>query len=78
MLRRGLGTSLMPGIRKVCRISGDLSGLAGSLQEKKGGDGVKYWQINYNVEISFGTTALCAELHWEENVRAPADAHVAS
>ncbi|EJD54456.1 hypothetical protein AURDEDRAFT_156236 [Auricularia subglabra TFB-10046 SS5] len=67
LYRKGTSSQLMPGIRKVCRISGDLSGLAGSLKELTGGDGTKYWQINYNVEISFGTTALCAELHWEEN-----------
>ncbi|KZW00534.1 hypothetical protein EXIGLDRAFT_639271 [Exidia glandulosa HHB12029] len=66
LYRHSGSSALMPGIRKVCRITGDLSGLAASLQEKKGGDGTTYWQINYNVEISFGTTALCAELHWDE------------
>jgi len=77
----------MPNIRKICRITGDLSGLSRSLKERRTADGQNYYQarlstclqrtgsetdiqfrqINYSIEISFGSTALCAELHWEEN-----------
>lgn len=61
-------THLNEGIRPVCKILGDLSGLRSTLKQLSGAHGKPYWQINYSVEIFFGQTSLCAELTWKENV----------
>ncbi|KZV80678.1 hypothetical protein EXIGLDRAFT_780665 [Exidia glandulosa HHB12029] len=58
---------LADGLRRVCMISGDLSGLHKVLKKETNKDGKDYWAINYAVEVSFGMTALHAELQWEEN-----------
>lgn len=52
----------------MCSISGDLSGLHKVLKKETNKEGKDYWAVNYSVEVSFGMTALHAELQWEENV----------
>lgn len=59
---------LNPGFRKVCQIQADLSGLSGTLQEKKGATG-PYWTIDYDLAIKFGGTELQAFVQWTERVR---------
>ncbi|EJD54462.1 hypothetical protein AURDEDRAFT_110099 [Auricularia subglabra TFB-10046 SS5] len=55
------------GIRPVCKIVGDLSGLRGSMKLHTGSTGERYYKVDYSVEVFFGQTALCAELVWKDN-----------
>lgn len=61
-------SSLSPGVRKVCSIRGDLSGMVESVEKNTNAEGKDYWRIHYSLVVSFGATALHAALHWEENV----------
>jgi len=59
--------SIFPGIRPVCKITGDLTGLRNSMRVLTGTTGKKYYRIDYTVDVFFGQTALCAEIVWTEN-----------
>ena len=51
----------------VCRITADLSGLAGTLQKRKCAAG-PYWTINYDLAIKFCDTEFQAFVQWTEKV----------
>lgn len=56
----------MPGIRLACTLTADLSGLRGNVQRLVNPAGNAYWMIDYEIEIFFGRTSLCAAVVWEE------------
>ncbi|KAH7096190.1 hypothetical protein BKA62DRAFT_720363 [Auriculariales sp. MPI-PUGE-AT-0066] len=62
----------LPQFRNVCTVSADLSGLENSLRSMNGIHGRQYWRVDFEVEIFFGQTSLCAKLVWNEGVSAPA------
>lgn len=55
------------GFREVCHVEADLSALAGSLTRQYGPNGV-YWQVHFDIALTFGATELKAYLVWEEKV----------
>ena len=59
---------LSPGVRRVCTLAADLSGLQRFLKVQKGSKGQKFWKINYSVNVRFGGTAIKARLTWYEGV----------
>ncbi|KDQ12466.1 hypothetical protein BOTBODRAFT_34434 [Botryobasidium botryosum FD-172 SS1] len=56
------------GFREVCHVEADLSALAGSLTRQYGPNGV-YWQVHFDIALTFGATELRAYLVWEERGR---------
>ena len=60
--------NLLPHIRRVCRLSADLSGLRTSLTVQKGPKGQDFWTVAYRINVYFGGTALKARLTWYEAV----------
>ena len=63
--------NLLPNIRRVCRLTADLSGLRGCLTLQKGPEGQDFWQLSYGVHVCFGGTALKARMTWYEGVSVP-------
>ncbi|KZV99292.1 hypothetical protein EXIGLDRAFT_725904, partial [Exidia glandulosa HHB12029] len=59
--------SLSPGVRRVCKIVCDLSTMYDGLKSKVNPKGQEYWTIEYDFEVSFGTTSLQAEVQWKVN-----------
>lgn len=59
----------------MCTLKADLSGLQSSLRSYAAAKGRgQYWRIEYEVEVFFGQTSLCAGLVWKERVRSsPSD-----
>jgi len=62
--------SLVDGYRELCTLKADLSGLERSLRSRTGLRGKQYWRVDFEVEVFFGQTSLCANLIWVEDVRA--------
>ena len=61
--------SIAEGFRSVCKLKADLSGLRRSLSTYATSVGRPYWRIDFEIEIFFGQTTLCANLVWKEDVR---------
>ncbi|EJD39203.1 hypothetical protein AURDEDRAFT_91639 [Auricularia subglabra TFB-10046 SS5] len=61
--------ALVPGLQKACVVTADLSGLAGTIQPRINKAGKKYWVVDYEIEVFFGRTALCAAIVWQEKGR---------
>jgi len=61
--------SIAEGFRSVCKLKADLSGLRPSLSTYATSVGRPYWRIDFEIEIFFGQTTLCANLVWKEDVR---------
>lgn len=61
--------NLLPNFRQVCTITADLSPLQKILTPHEGAGGVKYWNIDFKLGISFGTNSLSAKVLWSEEVR---------
>ncbi|KZW03070.1 hypothetical protein EXIGLDRAFT_701650 [Exidia glandulosa HHB12029] len=57
--------SLSPGVRKVCDIQCDLSGIYDNLKPRTNPNGEEYWSIPYSLEILFGKTSLQVEMQWQ-------------
>jgi len=55
--------------RSVCTLKADLSGLKHTLRPMTGRSGIKYLQLDFEVEFFFGRTSLGACLVWNEQVR---------
>ncbi|KAG8754227.1 hypothetical protein FRC14_005282 [Serendipita sp. 396] len=55
----------MPGIRQLCTVTADLSGLYSSLTLRNGPSG-QYYQVDYSVLISLGGTQLSARVQWDD------------
>ena len=60
--------NLMPNIRLVCTLTADLSGLQRFLKVKKTSKGQHFWEVSYNINVSFGGTNLKAKMTWYEGV----------
>jgi hypothetical protein len=60
--------NILPGIRLLCTLKADLSGLAHLLRPQTGLNGKKYWRVPVQLVIDFGGTKLRARLKWEEDV----------
>ncbi|KAG8774855.1 hypothetical protein FRC15_000945 [Serendipita sp. 397] len=58
----------MPGIRHLCTITADLSGLYSSLTLCNGPSG-QYYQVHFSVLISLGGTQLSARVQWDDKAR---------
>lgn len=58
----------MPGFRRICRVTGNLSNLSGALERGIGQYGAPYWYLKFEVCIRFGGTELEAYLEWKERV----------
>lgn len=67
---RGRERKLLPGLRHVCTIHGDLRPLHPSLKEEIGPKGEKFCSMRYAVELFFGGTTLSARLAWTVDVSA--------
>ncbi|PVF93802.1 hypothetical protein CPB86DRAFT_741905 [Serendipita vermifera] len=61
-----LSHELLPGMRRLCRISADLRDLVGSLKTKEGPEG-RYWQLDFDVVLKFGGTQFRANLRWTDS-----------
>ncbi|ORY74760.1 hypothetical protein BCR35DRAFT_333300 [Leucosporidium creatinivorum] len=61
--------NLLPSFRKVCTISADLSPLQNILVPRSGAGGVTYWEVSFQLGISFGSTSLNAKVLWTEQGR---------
>jgi len=59
---------LMSGMRHLCVLKADMSGLEDSIVRRTNRQGQRYWRLNYSVVMSFNRTELQAKLTWEENV----------
>ncbi|KAG8822058.1 hypothetical protein FRC19_006794 [Serendipita sp. 401] len=55
----------MPGIRHLCTITADLSGLSSSLVPQNGPSG-RYYRVDFSVLISLGGTQLSARVQWND------------
>ena len=51
----------------ACTIKTDLSGLF-CKSNKRGRNGKKYWELQYEIELAFGGPELEARLKWVEKV----------
>lgn len=58
---------MAPGFEVVCAIYGDLTGVARLLPPLRGLDGT-YYEVKFDVVISFGGTQLEAYARWKEGV----------
>ncbi|KIM25112.1 hypothetical protein M408DRAFT_331406 [Serendipita vermifera MAFF 305830] len=58
--------NLLPGMRHLCALMADLSGLKGSLTRHRSAY-YEYWRLDYEVVISFKRGKLQAKLRWTEN-----------
>lgn len=58
-------------MRRLCVLKADMSGLEDSLIRRRSWDGHTYWQLNYDVVMSFNRSELQAKITWEQNVRIP-------
>lgn len=59
--------ALVPALQEACVVSADLSGLVGNIQPRVNKAGKKYWIVDYDIEVFFGRTTLCAAIVWKEN-----------
>ena len=57
-----------PNFRLVCILKADLSGLQKFLKAQKRSDGQDFWQVDFNVHVLLGGTALQARVTWYEGV----------
>ena len=60
--------NLLPGMRHLCVLRANLSGLKGSLTRHTS-PYFTYWRLDYEVIINFKRAKLQAKLRWTENVR---------
>ncbi|CAG7852390.1 SubName: Full=Uncharacterized protein {ECO:0000313/EMBL:CCA74289.1} [Serendipita indica DSM 11827] len=58
--------ALLPKMKLLCRVEGDLTPLLPSLRQRAGPNGTRYWCLDYKVLISFGGTKLKARFQWME------------
>ncbi|KAH7088652.1 hypothetical protein BKA62DRAFT_163401 [Auriculariales sp. MPI-PUGE-AT-0066] len=58
---------LMPGMRRVCTLRADLSGMLGHIQVHRPKGKPPFWRFEFGVEMYFGQTSLCAAVVWKEN-----------
>ncbi|KLO13277.1 hypothetical protein SCHPADRAFT_852762 [Schizopora paradoxa] len=58
--------ALIDGFREMCEVTADLSSRQGKLQQKYGSYGV-YWELQFDVSIAFGSTALEAHVLWKDD-----------
>jgi len=61
--------SIADGYRTHCILKADLSGLERSLRSHTSRLGKQYWRVEFEIEVFFGQTSLCANLTWTEDVR---------
>lgn len=59
---------LLPRMRYLCILRGDLSRVRPSLTPKFTPQGQQYWQVEYQVVVTFGGTRMRAHLQWYEGV----------
>jgi hypothetical protein len=59
---------MLPRMRYLCYLRGDLSALKPAINHRYTPQGEKFWQVDYNVCVTFGGTQLRACLQWYENV----------
>jgi len=59
---------LLPNIRHVCTLKGDLSGIRRFLKARKTSEGQEFWKVSFHVDVFFGGTALKARMKWYEGV----------
>jgi len=60
--------NILPNIRRVCTLVADLSGLRRFLKVQKSPEGHEFWEIEIQVKVLFGGTALKARMTWYEGV----------
>lgn len=59
---------MLEGMRTLCYLNADLSGMSAALQPQKGKGGRTFWEVDFTVVIYFGDTQLKAAIEWVEKV----------
>ena len=57
--------------KSMCDITVDVSGMKQPPLPRIDGTGAKYYRVNYDVILLFGSTELQAQVAWKEDVRPP-------
>ncbi|KIM25808.1 hypothetical protein M408DRAFT_330992 [Serendipita vermifera MAFF 305830] len=58
--------SLAPGVRTVCTLRADLTGLRPSLRSQRGPKGEEFYRVDFVISVMLGGTSLKARLNWNE------------
>jgi hypothetical protein len=57
----------MRNVKRLCTIEADMDKMKSAFEEKKK-DGVKFWQLHFEVVVSFRGTTLQGKLVWMDKV----------